>query len=129
MEIEKPNKPTTSKYDRQSRLWGGHGQENLLSSSILLIGGSPGGVETLKNLVLPCIGYIFIMDQHKVTKRDIGNNFFIPSETEGQSRAEVLTEFLLEMNPWHYDPQTKDWDGVKGKGLVKDPSTITREDL
>ena len=47
----------------------------------------------------------------------------------GQSRAEVLTEFLLEMNPWHYDPQTKEWDGVKGKGLVKDPSTITREDL
>jgi amyloid beta precursor protein binding protein 1 len=48
-----------------------------------MIGGSVAGVETLKNLVLPCVGAIFIMDQYKVTKRDIGNNFFVPSETEG----------------------------------------------
>ncbi len=84
MEIEKPKANAGGdKYDRQSRLWGGHGQQKLLDSQILLIGGSPAGVETLKNLVLPCVGAIFIMDQHKVTERDVGNNFFIPGETEG----------------------------------------------
>ena len=66
-----------------------------------MVGGAPSGVETLKNLVLPGIGNIFIMDDKKVTKRDIGNNcFFIPHTTkEGTNRAEVLIEWLTEINP------------------------------
>jgi hypothetical protein len=39
----------------------------------------------------------------------------------------VLVEFLLEMNPWHFDGT--EWDGVKGKGIVQDPETITEEDF
>lgn len=45
----------TRKYDRQLRLWKQHGQDNLEKSHVLLVGASPAGVETLKNLVLPGI--------------------------------------------------------------------------
>lgn len=49
-----------------------------MEAHILLVGGSPPGVETLKNLVLPGIGKITVLDGEKVTKRDTGNNFFTP---------------------------------------------------
>lgn len=66
----------------------------------------PVGVETLKNLVLPGIGYVIIVDNKLVTEQDIENNFFIPHDTIGQSRAKVVFEYLLEMNSdvkgeWH----------------------------
>ena len=34
-------------------------------------------VETLKNLVLPAIGYFKIIDDKLVSARDFGNNFFV----------------------------------------------------
>ena len=77
-----------------------------MGASILMLGGSLPGVETLKNLVLPGIGKIFIMDDKTVTKRDTGNNFFTPPGEEGKNRAEVLFEWLSEMNPWQFDKGT-----------------------
>lgn len=41
------------KYDRQMRLWGGHGQALLESSRVCALGTSALICETLKNLVLP----------------------------------------------------------------------------
>ena len=79
-----------------------------MESHILLVGGSPPGVETLKNLVLPGIGKITVLDGEKVTKRDTGNNFFTPHDTVGQNRAEVLVKYLIEMNA-----------DVKGAAVVK----------
>lgn len=34
-------------------------------------------VETMKNLVLPCVGYFKIVDDKNVSSRDLGNNFFV----------------------------------------------------
>ena len=48
-----------------------------------MIGADPPGTETLKNLVLPGVGNIYVMDHKKVTKRDTGNNFFLPNDTFG----------------------------------------------
>jgi len=62
----------------------------LMEVKILLVGGDLPGVETLKNLVLPGVGSIHIMDHKFVTKRDVGCNFFTPHETQGQRRAKVL---------------------------------------
>jgi amyloid beta precursor protein binding protein 1 len=89
---------TNDKYDRQLRLWGSNGQRALMNAHILLINADAVGTETLKNLVLPGIGKFTVMDNKKVTERDLGNNFFVENSELGKSRAEVVTKMLCEMN-------------------------------
>jgi amyloid beta precursor protein binding protein 1 len=60
------------KYDRQVRLWGGHGQKCLSDAKVLVLGTSAAATETLKNLVLPGIGEILIVDDHITCERDLG---------------------------------------------------------
>ena len=66
-----------NKYDRQIRLWGGHGQKALCESHIIMLGTSSAGSETLKNLVLPAIGKFTIVCDKNVTESDFGNDFFV----------------------------------------------------
>uniref|UniRef100_A0A8C8HZY3 NEDD8-activating enzyme E1 regulatory subunit n=1 Tax=Oncorhynchus tshawytscha TaxID=74940 RepID=A0A8C8HZY3_ONCTS len=58
------------KYDRQLRLWGDHGQEELENAHVCLINSTASGTEILKNLVLPGIGAFTIVDGHKVSGED-----------------------------------------------------------
>ena len=87
------------KYDRQVRLWGGHGQKCLATATILALGISPAVTETLKNLVLPGVGKFVIVDDHIVGQADLGNDFFLDESSVGRPKAEVVCEFLTEMNP------------------------------
>uniref|UniRef100_A0A7S1C6B9 NEDD8-activating enzyme E1 regulatory subunit n=1 Tax=Bicosoecida sp. CB-2014 TaxID=1486930 RepID=A0A7S1C6B9_9STRA len=87
-----------NKYDRQLRLWGAHGQKMLSEAKICLVNASATGAEALKNLVLPGCGFITIVDDARVQARDVGNNFFVPADAVGQSRAAVVLTNLLEMN-------------------------------
>jgi NEDD8-activating enzyme E1 regulatory subunit len=87
------NMATNDKYDRQLRLWGGVGQRNLVNSHVLLIQADGVGAETLKNLVLPGIGAFTILDDHRVSHDDLGNNFFVTADSVGRLRAEVF-EYL-----------------------------------
>ncbi|KAK3871146.1 hypothetical protein Pcinc_023708 [Petrolisthes cinctipes] len=87
------------KYDRQLRLWGDHGQVALESGHVCLINASASGTETLKSLVLPGLGSVTIIDDTKVTPQDVGNNFFVESESVGSARGEVTLRLLLELNP------------------------------
>lgn len=89
---------TPDKYDRQIRLWGAHGQRALSQSHICLLNAGPTGTETLKNLVLPGVGKISIVDSYMVNESDLANNFFVTREHLGQPRAKVTLELLLEMN-------------------------------
>ncbi|KAM9493376.1 LOW QUALITY PROTEIN: NEDD8-activating enzyme E1 regulatory subunit [Clarias gariepinus] len=86
------------RYDRQLRLWGDHGQDALESAHVCVINATATGTEILKNLVLPGIGAYTIVDGHKVTGEDVGNNFFLSSESIGKSRAQAATELLQELN-------------------------------
>uniref|UniRef100_A0A673YBV0 NEDD8-activating enzyme E1 regulatory subunit n=1 Tax=Salmo trutta TaxID=8032 RepID=A0A673YBV0_SALTR len=72
------------KYDRQLRLWGDHGQEELENAHVCLINSTASGTEILKNLVLPGIGSFTIVDGHKVSGED--------------NRAQAATELLQELN-------------------------------
>ena len=89
---------SVDKYDRQIRLWGAHGQRALSQSHICLLNAGPTGTETLKNLVLPGVGKISIVDSAMVTEYDLANNFFVNRENLGQPRAKVTLDLLLEMN-------------------------------
>jgi NEDD8-activating enzyme E1 regulatory subunit len=96
------------KYDRQLRLWAASGQQALEESHVLLViagnskggsGSSAAGIETLKNLVLPSVAQFTIADSAKVTEADLGINFFLRSQSLGQSRAEECRQLLEELNP------------------------------
>lgn len=100
---------TDNKYDRQLRLWGKHGQKLLSQSRILLLGASGSGSETLKNLILPQIGTFTVVDDEKITEKDLGQNFFFTPDDLGKPKAEVLCSNLLELNP----------DDVKGNFVVQ----------
>lgn len=89
---------STNKYDRQLRLWGADGQQRLASAHVLLLRASATGAETLKNLVLPGVQRFTIVDDARVSRADVTNNFFVASSRIGESRAAVVTELLLEMN-------------------------------
>ncbi|XP_031424594.1 NEDD8-activating enzyme E1 regulatory subunit [Clupea harengus] len=86
------------KYDRQLRLWGDHGQESLENAHVCLINATATGTEILKNLVLPGIGAFTIVDGHKVSGEDVGNNFFLSNNSIGKNRAQAATELLQELN-------------------------------
>jgi NEDD8-activating enzyme E1 regulatory subunit len=93
---------TNNKYDRQLRLWGAKGQKALGETTVLLVGASAAGTETLKNLVLPGVGHIHILDDAgPVTKEMSSSNFFLElgDTVAGKSRAQVTCELLVELNP------------------------------
>ena len=94
------NVPTVkaTRYDRQLRLWGDHGQNLLEAAHVCLINASGAGTEVLKNLVLPGIGAFTIVDDKKVSIGDLGNNFFFDKSCIGKSRATCATILLQELN-------------------------------
>jgi amyloid beta precursor protein binding protein 1 len=63
------------------------------------LGISASGTETLKNMVLPGIGFIRIVSDEVVQARDFYRNFFVEPGSEGKSLAEEVLTNLLEMNP------------------------------
>lgn len=113
-----PQDPDKSaKYDRQLRLWAANGQAALEEAHLGLIGATATGTECLKNLVLPGIGAFTIIDPHKVTKEDTGNNFFVDRDSIGRSRAETTCRLLQELNP-----------DVSGTALDRDAADIIQSD-
>ncbi|RKO96468.1 hypothetical protein CAUPRSCDRAFT_8110, partial [Caulochytrium protostelioides] len=104
------------RYDRQLRLWGGHGQAALESAHILLLNGSPLGTEILKNLILPGIQAFTVVDAQVVTRRDLGNNFFVTRDQLGQPRAAALASLLGELN-----------EDVEAHSIQHDPWTFLTE--
>ncbi len=88
----------SKKYDRQLRIWGENGQAALEAASVCLINGSCLGTEIFKNLVLPGVGSITVVDGNTVSAADLGNNFFVTQAHIGQPRAKVAAEMLQELN-------------------------------
>jgi NEDD8-activating enzyme E1 regulatory subunit len=95
---------TTDKYDRQLRLWGASGQRALGETCVVLLRATAAGTETCKNLVLPGIGALYIVDDHDAAIIDdqYTSNFFLTktdADDAGKGRAQSALENLLELNP------------------------------
>lgn len=105
------------RYDRQLRLWGAHGQAAMESTRLCLLNASPAGAEALKNLVLPGIGSYTIVDKHKVTLPDLGNNFFVDEAHLGTSRAATVSALMQELN-----------EHVSGAYVAEDISSVLEAD-
>ena len=103
----------STRYDRQLRLWGENGQDALEGAHVCMINASATGTEILKNLVLPGIQAFTIVDSKAVGPEDLGNNFFLDSDSLGKNRASCAIQFLLELNP-----------EVKGFAVEEDVTSI-----
>ena len=85
---------TDNKYDRQLRLWGANGQKALMEARVLLLGAGPAGTETLKNLVLPGVGRVVVVDDERAAAADLGNNWFVEPAARGRPRPAAGAERL-----------------------------------
>mmetsp|Transcript_17264 Transcript_17264/g.39818 ORF Transcript_17264/g.39818 Transcript_17264/m.39818 type:complete len:559 (-) Transcript_17264:1531-3207(-) len=85
--------------DRSIRLWGERGQKALEQGHVICLNASVVATEVLKNLVLPGVGKFTIVDNKRVSEKDLGNNFFLDIECVGKLRAESIKRLLVEMNP------------------------------
>jgi amyloid beta precursor protein binding protein 1 len=100
-------------------LWQASGQTALETAKVCFINGTATGCEILKDLVLPGkylnvtiiknytflitglslgIGSFTVVDGKIVEGSDVGNTFFLVSDSIGTNRAQAVTEFLQELN-------------------------------
>lgn len=84
-----------------------------MNAKICLLHASATGAETLKNLVLPGVGDITIVDDALVTERDVSSNFFVTAGDVGKPRGQTVLDLLLEMN-----------EDVKGSFVQASPSDL-----
>jgi len=93
---------TNDKYDRQLRLWGAAGQRALGATCVVLVRATAAGTETCKNLVLPGIGAIFVLDDCDSgdDNCEYASNFFLAQgDDPEQPRAARALKHLQELNP------------------------------
>jgi NEDD8-activating enzyme E1 regulatory subunit len=105
------------RYDRQIRIWGPHGQALLERSTVCVLGAGPTATETLKSLVLGGIASFTVVDNLRVTGRDLGNNFFFDQSSLNKGRAEVAVGLLREMN-----------DSVQGSFVDMDIESVLKSE-
>ena len=71
----------------------GHPPANLESSRLLV------STSILKNLILPGIGHLTILDPELATNEDVGNNFFLNGlRSVGKNKAKEAVRLLGELN-------------------------------
>ena len=135
------------RYDRQLRLWGEHGQNGLESARVLICGVNSTTTEgkadifsilydlfwtnkvevitkkVAKNLILPGIGHVTLLDDQPIIEADLVSNFFYSPDSLGQKRSQVACELLAELNPsvkCDYDERAIDFllQGINGFSLL-----------
>ena len=121
-----------NKYDRQLRLWGASGQKALSEARVCLLNATAAGCEALKNLVLPGVGFVAIVDAVRVTAGDVANNFFVTAEDVGRPRGEVSVCEGREANAdananAEREPVRKNMQRTRGAGV--DRGTVTKQEL
>lgn len=90
---------TTDKYDRQLRLWGAAGQRALGNTLVVLVGSSACGTETLKNLVLPGVGSILVVDDDDaVAGNDSSTNGGANGDSPAVKASPELSESMLKFS-------------------------------
>uniref|UniRef100_A0A7S0EYA2 NEDD8-activating enzyme E1 regulatory subunit n=1 Tax=Hanusia phi TaxID=3032 RepID=A0A7S0EYA2_9CRYP len=108
----------SERKDRSIRLWGERGQLALERGHVCVLNATVVATEVLKNLVLPGVGAFTIVDSHRVSERDLGNNFFVTQESIGEPRCHEVMKNLLELN-----------EEVKGNAVDEDACEIIMSNL
>lgn len=82
----------------------------MCEASICLIGANGTGTEVLKNLILPGVGHVTIIDSKTVDAEDLKTNFFLTPDSIGYPRHSEALKYLLELNP--------DVNGISHDGTI-----------
>ena len=101
-----------TRYDRQLRLWGDHGQAALGKAQVCLLHATATGTEVLKNLVLPGIAGFTVVDGARVGPSDLGTNFFLTRKSLGLSRAQCCVQLLQKLNNVRGEAIEEEIEGV-----------------
>lgn len=89
----------TRRYDRQLRLWAKSGQDALEACHLLMINATATSTQCLKNLILPGMGAVTLLDDHPVSAANAGSNFFLnAAESIGRNAAAEAIPLLSELN-------------------------------
>ena len=101
---------TTDKYDRQLRLWGAAGQRALGSTLVILVGSSACGTEACKNLVLPGVGSILVVDDddRAVANGNENGGAAAPKPQASPELSDALLKFAAQSSNFFLPPQSKD---------------------
>jgi len=86
-------------YDRQLRLWGVQSQNRIRNSRVLCVGAGGLAAEVVKNVVLSGIGHLTLLSPAAVRVQDLGSNFFLREEHEGQNASECSVPGIRLLNP------------------------------
>lgn len=88
-----------NRYDRQQRIWGEKGQENLRQADILIAGAGGIGSEIIKNLALLGIGHITIIDMDLIELTNLNRQLLFTNADIGKFKAEIAAKRAIELNP------------------------------
>ncbi|EFP77790.2 uncharacterized protein PGTG_03746 [Puccinia graminis f. sp. tritici CRL 75-36-700-3] len=104
--------PSSTRLDRQLRLWGNWGQERLKDAGVGICDSSATSTQIAKNLILSGAKSVLMMDTAKVRQSDIGNNFFLEQASLGKTRAEESGKLLEQLtSTFKYHPvYWHDWE-------------------
>lgn len=98
-EIKKIRDSDENPFDRQERIswWS---QDRLRNAKVMVVGAGAIGNETLKNLCLLGVGYIFIVDFDVISKSNLSRTLLFRASDGGQKKAEIaaqrVQDFFLE---------------------------------
>ena len=106
---------TTDKYDRQLRLWGAAGQRALGNTLVVLVGSSACGTETLKNLVLPGVGSILVVDDDDTVAGSNGSTSTTPTVKASPELTDSLLKFSSQSASNFFLPPRSTYDDEANK--------------
>ena len=85
-------------YSRQIAAYGANSMDHISKLKILIYGIRGLGIEISKNIILAGPEKVTIFDENKITKEDLGSNFFIEEKDIGSRRDEISLKKLCELN-------------------------------
>jgi len=85
-------------YSRQIAAYGSNAMNKISEIKILIIGIKGLGIEISKNIILAGLKKVTIFDDNKITKRELGSNFYLKEKDIGKRIDETSLKKLKELN-------------------------------
>ncbi len=86
------------RYDRQRRLWGESGEQNLKHAKVLIAGAGGVGSEIIKNCALLGIGKLIIVDMDLIELTNLNRQLLFRKGDVGQYKAEIAAREAKSLN-------------------------------
>ena len=85
-------------YSRQIAAYGSNSMNKISKLKILIYGLRGLGIEICKNIILAGPERVSIFDNNKITREDLGSNFYVEESNIGSRRDEISLQKLSELN-------------------------------